>query len=153
MACGSLLSLGATAPLRYCTCGAALWLLAGCADESARGLAIHGDVKFQGRPVEDGVISLLPTSGGPPVSALVKNGSYAIPPELGPPPGTFRVEIEGFRKTGRKIHDFVTAPAPGQTPNEIDQRTPFVPAKFNSQSTLTIDVANDNERHDFDLRL
>jgi hypothetical protein len=141
----------ATAVLCGTLGGVALAWLAGCGGGEPPGLAIHGDVKFQGQPIDEGVIALLPTSGGPPISGRIQSGQYSIPNERGPAPGKYRVDIEGFRKTGKKIPDMVTPHAPGEQRGMIDERVPYVPAQFNSQSTLTVDVTPDNEKYDFEL--
>lgn len=127
--------------------------LAGCADKVPQRVPLHGQVTYSGEPVADGIVSLLPAGGGEvSVSTPIESGRYAFTEEHGPPPGDYRLEIEGFRKTGRKIPDLVTPAPAGQPPATIDEKTPFIPPKHNSDSTTTVSVSPDKPQLDFQLK-
>ncbi|MBX3435653.1 MAG: hypothetical protein KF847_20235 [Pirellulales bacterium] len=68
--------------------------------------------------------------------ALVKDGQYAI--EL--TEGEWTVNIQAVRETGPVI------PSLGEAPREQ-----YVPRKYNSDSTLSIEVPGGGKTQDFDL--
>jgi hypothetical protein len=64
-------------------------------------------------------------------------------------PGKKLVRISGGRKTGKKI---TTAGASG-VPRETEVIEPLVPAIYNDQSTLTVEIAaGKRNEHNFDLK-
>ena len=129
-----------------------LALAASCACTGCGGgkVAVKGAVTYDGRPVEIGRISFEPTggAGGPSSSAPIANGRYDLSGELAVPPGKKLVRIWGDRKTGKKI----TVAAAG-APRETDEVEPLIPAKYNDQSTLTVEVvAGQTNDLPFDLK-
>lgn len=126
----------------------------GCGDKADQRISIHGNVTFKGEPIADGVVSLLPVGSmpGPPISGLIQAGQYSISEAEGPTVGNYRVEIEGFRKTGRKIPDMASPLPARQQPGIIEEKMPYIPAKFNTASALTVDVTTETKELDFDLK-
>jgi hypothetical protein len=61
--------------------------------------------------------------------------------------GKNRVEIKGFRKTGRKMPD----PMAFGTKTLTDEIIQIVPPEYNSQSTLTREIKAGSNTLDFDL--
>lgn len=116
---------------------AALTLLAlataGCNSSSRQG--IEGTVKFDGTPLADGLISFLPQAGtaGPTAGSRITQGAYHIDRAKGLLPGSYRVEISGWRKTGAKKTDMFG--------REVDETEQIVPSRYNKESKLTADVA------------
>jgi hypothetical protein len=108
---------------------------------------ISGTVKFDGQPLETGVITFMSKSAKviTPASAMIRDGSFSIPRESGPVPGTYTVVITANAGA-------ITTPgaAPGQLgkfPKEI------IPHQYNTNSTLIQEVkAGADNRFDFDLR-
>ena len=118
-------------------------LLVGCGGGSAR-LPIAGSVTFDDAPIEEGSITFLPldTEKQFTAGATITAGNYAVPAAQGLAPGKYRVEIKASRKTGKKIVDDMRRP-PDNMVDEIEQ---FVPAKFNTASTLVAEITAENNR-------
>lgn len=115
----------------------ALVFLSGCGDRDG-GMRIWGEVTYDSEPVPEGVILLTPEAGqnAPTAGGLITNGRYDMPATKGPRAGvTYRVSIEGLKKTGEKI---VTP----QFQAAADATTQFIPPEYNTRSTLTITVSN-----------
>ena len=79
-----------------------LLLGAGCGT-SKRG-AVTGKVTLNGEPLQVGQLSFVPVdpSLGPSAGATIINGEYKIDAAKGPLAGEYRVQINAFRKTGKK---------------------------------------------------
>ncbi len=133
-----------------------LMVLIGCHRGAAARVPLHGHVSFKGESIADGKISFIPQSrekkAGAPISGFIQQGEYSFEAKDGPTLGSYRVEIEGFHKTGRQIPDMFTPLAPGQPRGMIDEKQPFVPEKFNSNSTLTADVTAETKELNFELK-
>jgi hypothetical protein len=122
--------------------GRTTWLLlalclAGCRSDPRAG--ISGQVLVDGQPLEVGSILFQPTEGtqSPNAGSSIVDGEYEVPRPKGPMAGKYRVEIHAFRKTGRKI-----AISNGAL---IDEEKEWIPARYNSQTTLLKTVqAGDN---------
>jgi hypothetical protein len=121
-------------------------LLAGCGSPVT---TIKGKVTLDDEPLEQGSISFVPSAGtkGPLTGAVIANGQYAIESKT-PMSGTYKVEISLARKTGKKIP--VPPPAPAGT--MVDQVAEAIPAKYNTESTLTREVKAAHNEFDFDLK-
>lgn len=115
----------------------------GCSNGPRRA-AVGGTVSVGGRPLERGIINFLPVEGsrGPGAGGPITNGEYSLEDAKGAVVGSCRVEIRGFRKTGRKI-------APLGTP--IDEEIQVVPVEFNDKSTLIRDIKDGDNEVNFDL--
>jgi hypothetical protein len=116
-------------------------LLAGCGGDGR--IQLSGRVTFDGQPIDQGTIDFLPADGqGPTAGGLIEGGRYSVRVA----PGMKRVEIQGFREIGReKVVDF----DPDSPVVPITQ--PFVPAQYNTESTLSFDAQHGTATADFDL--
>jgi hypothetical protein len=103
-------------------------------------LEVSGGVTFDGKPVERGEISFVPTAGGAPDGGVIEQGKFQFQAR----PGSKRVEIRGSRPV----------PPARQSNSEMGPMyEDYIPARYNDQSTLTADVTADGDRHfQFDLR-
>jgi hypothetical protein len=121
----------------------ALLLFTGCGGDGRR--AVSGDVSLDGEAVNGGSIVFLPAAGeGSKGAAEIVDGKYAIPPEQGLPPGNYRVEIRWSKPTGKQI--------PSGDPGMLmDERLEAMPAKYNSDSTLTAEITAGENEHSFKL--
>jgi hypothetical protein len=129
-------SVRSAALLLFCLAG-------GCSGEAA--LPMRGTVTLDGERVAQGNIVFLPqASSGPKAAAAIENGVYSIPAEQGLLPGKYRVEVSWHKPTGRKI----ASADPGMT---IDETREAIPAKFNTDSTLTVDIDGSDKPYDFVL--
>jgi hypothetical protein len=124
-----------------------LFLVCGCSPQPGRRVAVAGTVLVDGQPLPEGSISFFPVAGiaGPTGGGVILNGKYEIPAEQGPVIGRQRVEIRGFRNSGRKIPDIWH---PGEL---VDQKVGALGPEFNSQSILVRDINDTQNRIDFNL--
>jgi hypothetical protein len=129
--------------IRLSTCSVLLAIsipmMCGCGD--ARRQRFEGTVTFEGRPIENGYIRLIPQQGtpGPTAGANIENGRFSIAAEGGPFAGTFRVEITAMRAGKRKALD----PETNQL-TAVPQQ--YIPAKFNSKSELVATIVEGQSR-------
>ena len=77
----------------------------GCS-EGPRRASVGGTVSVAGKPLERGVITFIPVEGGkgPRAGGEISDGEYSLDGSAGAVVGKCRVEIRGFRKTGRKVN-------------------------------------------------
>ena len=121
----------------------ALALFCGCSGDASS--SVHGRVTLDGEAVTMGNIVFLPPSGvGPKAAAAIENGSYAISAADKLRPGSYRVEISWHKPTGRKV----ASADPGMT---IDETREAIPAKYNSDSTLVVEIGGGEVEKDFAL--
>jgi hypothetical protein len=79
----------------------AITALCGCSSGDGR-VAIEGQITIDGQPLEMAAISFLPLEEhGRSSGASVENGRFQLDARDGLPPGTYRVQVQAFRKTGR----------------------------------------------------
>ena len=115
---------------------ASLAAFIGCGAGNGK-VPITGVVTFDGAPMPDGYITFTPEGGGTPEAAPIAAGKF----ELGVKPGPHRVEIEASHFVGEKN------PIMGLQPREQ-----YVPAQYNSETTLRSEVNADGENaFTFDL--
>lgn len=135
-------------------------LLAGC-DAGLSG--VTGQVKLDGNPVPNAIVTFIPVAGGSSASATTDpQGKYTLMSVLGDglPPGKYKVSIS-------------SAPAAAQPAPEIDMNSPEylkmasgaanesalakpqkdpIPEKYNSATELTQEVTAGDQTVDFDLK-
>ena len=71
--------------------------VAGCGRGGLPMADVHGEVKFDGQPIETGSIAFHPEDGlGPSTGGEIKNGQYAVRV----PPGAKKIEIRGSKRVG-----------------------------------------------------
>ena len=121
----------------------ALLCLAGCGGSATPSL--KGKVTFDGVPIASGNIVFLPEqSEGRKAAAAIEDGNYVVPAEEGLLPGKYRVEVSWHKPTGRKI--------PSADPGiMMDETKEAIPPKYNSDSTLTAELAPGEASKDFAL--
>lgn len=127
-----------------------LLVLCGCSRRGYDGperAAVIGQVTLDGVPVQNGVMNLIPAGGDGlrKASTLVEAGSYDLPEAKGPNVGTYRVEILWRKPTGRKI------PGSDMHGSMVDETAEAIPSKYNTQTTLQIEITPGRNRHDFQL--
>ena len=108
--------------------------LAGCESGGRKGLT--GTVTFDGQLLPDGRIVFRPQSGteGPSAGGLIQEGKFAVSSSEGVVVGSYRVEIEAGRSTGRQELD--------ETGRLVDQVEQYIPTRYNRQSELTVEVTD-----------
>jgi hypothetical protein len=124
----------------------ALAVLVGCNNSRT---PVRGTVTFDGKTVEEGVISLEPADGqGPTTGGKIVRGTYELAGDAAPLPGKKTVRISAARKTGRKI------PAQFAPPGSMtDQLVRYIPDVYNTKTTLFCEVVeNGPNQINFDLK-
>ena len=105
------------------------FLFAGCGPATG---TVSGTVTLDGRPVDNGIISFIPadTTKAQPVTVDIKAGNYTAHLQTGPT----TVQISAPVVTGqRKEYNSPDAPL-------IDITEESIPAKYNSDSQLRVDI-------------
>lgn len=117
-------------------------MLTGCGRSDGL-LTISGTVTLDGKPVQDGSVSLMPVDGkGIAGGGTIINGRYTAESS----PGEMAVQIYA--------HEQVEKPNP--TPEEVERglhidNKQLLPPAYNQQSKLRITVSPDNLTHNFEL--
>lgn len=123
--------------------------LLGCGKNPLGRQQVGGSVTLDGKPVAQGSIGFEPQQpGGVGSGAMIRDGAYAIAESKGLPPGKYRVRISAADLGGEQQAGALSAP-PGSAPPRA--RKNLIPPKYNSQSELTVEVVDGNNRFDFDL--
>ncbi len=133
--------------LRASALALAISVAAGCGGAPQQ-VQVSGQVTFDGAPVDEGQITFEPRGAGRMAFAAISAGRYATSRERGVQPGNYLVRITASRPTGKsaEIDSFITDQA-SATVNEQ-----FLPAKYNSASTLEIEIKPTGAvEHDFEL--
>jgi len=121
-----------------CLCG---FFLTGCTGNSGGPVTyqVSGEVTFEGQPVSEGQILLIPAQGaGQRQAGQIQNGQYSLESTT----GMKRVEITAYRTDESKQE-----PDPAGSGKTVAARVQYIPDKFNKQSTLEIEVQTDGENH------
>jgi hypothetical protein len=120
-------------------------VVSGCGDGgSGNYQAIHGSVTFRGEPLDDGTIQFFGVGEQPGLrgGAMIRDGSYELPREHGLAPGTYLVRISSTERIAK-------AGTSSMNPFHARER---LPAKYNAQSKLTVEVGSRNQgAFDFNL--
>ena len=121
--------------------------LAGCSDSGR--LPLNGMVSFDGEPVEYGYVQFTPMAGttGPTSGADIKDGAYEVASVRGLFKGSYRVEIQSWKRSGGVSVDPVTGER-----TEGGDLVQLLPAKFNKQSELTVEIEPEKRTFDFHLK-
>jgi hypothetical protein len=129
--------------LRLSWLAAALFFLTGCSGDKAE---VSGTVRVGGEVVEEGSITFVPVEGttGPAVGTFIKNGQYHVPRSKGVTVGKNRVELRGFKNTGRKAQGPTGAPGA-----QVEERVPAFPPEYSDRSTVVREVHPGANRIDF----
>jgi hypothetical protein len=138
---------------------------AGCSggDDDFPRERISGTVTLDGKPLETGRITFMPTeTTGPSTAseAAIKNGAYEISVDQGLAPGPYRVTIsspvpmDAPPKPAAAKPGFDTVSGAG-APDAVEEvlLREAVPAKYNAQTTLKADVTKGGKNEfPFDLK-
>ncbi len=127
---------------------AVFFLVPGCGTKDANRGAIHGEVKLDGQPIEQGSITFTPTGGtkGTVTGGQIEKGRYQLSAANGPAIGQNIVEIRAMQKTGRMIPQGF-----GATGEMIEEQVDVVAPQFNSASTLEAEVKPGDNTVDFNV--
>jgi hypothetical protein len=127
----------------FCAALLVLAALAGCSGSNAAPTyPVTGTVTLDGKPLEEGEIYFLMPAKGEVDIVAVKNGKFEGQVKA----GNRRVEIRAYKI----IPAHEAASMPGYTVPE--SRENYLPAKYNTESTLTAEVKADGENQ-FDFQL
>ena len=123
-------------------------LVGGCHDSNSGRMTLRGTVTLDGQPLEKAVIGFFPLPGtnSPTAGADVVDGQFEVPAHVSVFPGRFRVTVTASRLTGRKISD----PRWNKMMEEQEQ---YLPARYNEQSELEIEVGGENGRAPLEFEL
>lgn len=118
--------------------------VSGCGEGAPAGpprATISGKIKLDGKPVEGGEIRFRPTTGSETVSRISADGGYKIDNVVdGPVVGQNKVFIEWYRDSGKKDAEDHMIPEAA------------IPAKYNSETTLSVEIKAGANEHNFDLQ-
>lgn len=132
-------------------------LLAGCGRASKlRRLPLAGSVTFAGQPVDDGLIEFIPVDStpGPSFGGEVKAGRYAVPKvHGGHEGGVYSVQITSSRPSGKKYTVNTNTLSPDAQDIEVQVMENFIPAKYNTESTLRVTITREASRTGIDFAL
>lgn len=126
-------------------------VLVGCSQEGPRPMQVWGQVDMDGKPLEDGKITLTPTGETPggSCSGAISQGKYQIPSSEGPfAKGTYKVEISSLAKQGKALPNVVDPGGPSLAVFEE-----LVPAAYNSASTLVLTVSEESSKNEHNFQL
>ena len=104
---------------------------------------MSGTVTFRGRPVDSGEVRFVPIGDarGPIGTSRIIKGKYSISARGGVVLGNYRIEIEAFEKTGRKVSG--KGPYAEET---VEEEVPVGPAIYaGEESPLQVHVTRDTE--------
>ncbi len=123
-----------------------LAIAAGCHRDGLNRAEVHGNVTLDGKPVEQGSIHFVPIQGtpGPAVGGEIRNGQYRLAGDKGPMVGWNRVEVHASQKTGRRIPK-----GRGLNGETVDEMVEGVAAKYNTGSTLKVEIRSGDNTADF----
>jgi hypothetical protein len=121
----------------------------GCGEPNPLGRrAVHGEVTFQGQPVDYGGIQFMPEDlqRGVSSGAMIEDGRYQIKTTDGLPPGNYKVMITA---PDQKQKEIVEGP-PGEERSVARER---IPKKYNLQTELKLEVpkARGSQEANFNL--
>jgi hypothetical protein len=114
-------------------------------------VVVSGTVTYQGKPIEEGEIRLVPTGDtkGPTSASFIRGGHYEIIARGGVPVGTHRVEIHAARSVPGAAP---VVDRPGMAPGSLPKEQ-YLPKKYNDSSELkaTIESGRRKITKDFNL--
>lgn len=122
-------------------------LISGCGPAGGT-VSVRGHVTFDDESISEGTIAFVPSgaTSGSSTGGPIQNGTYSLGKDAGLVPGTYTVEIRASRKTGEIV------PAVPPATGEVEVSEQFIPAKYNSESTLEAQVQSGENELDFNLR-
>jgi hypothetical protein len=130
--------------------------LAGCGGEEGPPRSrVHGQVTYDGKPLEKGTIEFAPIEGtaGESAQGEIKDGQYDVPRATGPlQKGRYQVIITALRPTGK-----AAPPDPFEgtlpTPLNLQPMENYIPAQYNRRTNLRAAISEDTSKNQFDFEL
>ena len=119
-------------------------LVVGCGKSAINRADVSGEVKLDGKPLEEGTIRFTPCAGvkGSVAGGSIKNGRYRFTGTKGVTIGENKVEIHAFQDTGKTYQPYGSGTS--SVPQIIDRVAP----RFNKKSTLIAEVkSGENTLH------
>jgi hypothetical protein len=110
----------------------ALLPLTGCEKTKGR-KAVSGTVTFKGAPLDTGTASFLSADGIQVGGAMIKDGKFQMPAEMGLEPGTYKVSISSPKGVGERTPEQIAANASAPAKEQIAP-------EYNVKTKLTIEV-------------
>ncbi len=96
---------------------------------------IHGQVSFESQPIADGKLLFMPMDESQPQAiAKIVDGEYTTASPGGVFAGKYKVQVFGYRKTG-KVQDL------GPLHGEEEQQEQYIPARFNRETEITVEIS------------
>src|SRR5262245_54558099 len=122
-----------------------LALSAGCGDNRPKTAVVRGTVNYKGKPVPNGTVSFVPSSGPKATGEIGPDGSYQLTTFRkgdGAVLGEHKVVIVAMQKNDPNIEAFTPLPPP------------IVPTKYTSLATtdLKAEVRDQENTINFDLK-
>jgi hypothetical protein len=123
-------------------------MVSGCAKHDANRGVVAGQVKLDGRPLEDGSILFTPIEGtkGTVAGGRIQQGQYRLTGRDGPAVGKNRVEIRAVRKSGKMVLKPMSPSG-----EMVDAYESAVAPRFNTKSTLTAVVEPGDNTASFEV--
>ncbi|QDS98818.1 hypothetical protein [Adhaeretor mobilis] len=116
----------------------------GCGNQNVLGkVVVEGLITLDGEPIPNGEIRFYPSGDthGPVSGAPIKDGKYVAKGKGGVPIGTHHVDIRAFRADKNAAADPEGGPA-----------EQYLPAKFNTETSLTATIEPSTTSLDFPLK-
>ena len=121
-------------------------ILFGCSPETGGREALSGTVTLKGAPLESGTIQFDAVDGSGMGGATITAGKYEIPAEKGLQPGKYTVRVSAVQGGA------VVEEAPGDSMAVEAENKETIPAEFNTESTVTMEVtAGGGNTFDLDI--
>ena len=98
---------------------------------------VAGTVTLDGKPLDSGTITFLPSEGGPGAFGPIQAGAFQFSAADGPPAGRYRVEIVAVKPTGKQIPD------PDGLAGTIAEVRNTIPPRYNARTELEAEVKAD----------
>lgn len=132
--------------LRFVLAASVPMLFIGCKSRGYEGpqrAKVSGTVTFNGAPVQQGSLNLLPLGGDAsrPSGAAIEAGKYLITEDQGPTFGKYKVEFFIFEPPKKAAAEGVDA-----------GMVQVAPPKLNKDSTIEIDIQSAEVEQNFDLK-
>jgi hypothetical protein len=115
---------------------------------------VSGEVTYDGTPVKAGNIRFNPIEGttGESPMVVIEEGKYDLPASMGlVVKGRYNVVITAERPSGKTMHNpFAYKMKDLPLVQELEN---YIPAKYNSQTNLSVTVSEDESKNKFDFAL
>jgi len=132
------------------------FMMTGCGDavtdyDGPERAAVSGQVTLDGEPLSTGTISFVPEdSNQRAVTVGIGGGSYIIAEGSGPNLGSYQVKISSHQSSAEPQND-EEADYDEAAEGEDSELIETVPAKYNSETELTVKIESGANTHNFDL--